>query len=148
MPPELEIAVDRADIVRFARECKGARFVHEGRHPEVGLDCAGVPIWIWHRLGLPPIAPAGYGRSPRPRTMTAILEEHLQRIAPRDAGVADVLHMAWKEVPQHLAVITELAPVPRILHSCESLGGCSEHRYDSFWRARVRAAYRFPGVAA
>lgn len=135
------ILIARTDIVGYARECLGASFRHEGRTLD-GIDCVGIILWAWHRAGLPDYSPGGYGRSPNPRRMTAQLDEKMQRISIAEATVADVWHLAWKDQPQHLAILTPLG----IIHSYEAAGRVIEHPIDQQWRARVRHAYRFPGV--
>lgn len=127
-------------VLELARECLGTPFRHQGRWPGIGLDCVGVVLHVWHGLGLPRYERADYGRSPNPRRMIAELDAHLECIAPGQAGVGDVYHMAWREQPQHLAILTPVG----LLHAYAGAGQVIEHTIDDAWRARVRGAYRFP----
>lgn len=133
----------RGLIVALARECLGTVFRHQGRIPGVGMDCVGVVIHCWHGLGLPRYERADYGRNPHPARMCAELDRMLEPLSIPEADVGDVLHMAWGRQPQHLAVIS----TDGLIHAYEGAGRVVEHAFDATWRGRVRAAYRFPGVA-
>lgn len=130
-------------VIALAEACLGTPFRHQGRVPGVGLDCVGVVIHVYNALGLPFYVRSDYGVSPNPRRMIAELETHLTRIPIPEARVGDVLHMAWRNLPQHLAILTPVG----ILHGYQTAGRVVEHPMDAAWRSRVRGAYRFPEVA-
>lgn len=129
-------------IVAHARECYGTIFRHQGRLPGVGMDCVGVVLHVWHRIGLPPYKNANYGRSPHPSRMTGELQKMLRPVPIGEIQNGDILHMAWGKHPQHLALVTDVG----IIHAYETIGRVVEHPLDDLWRSRVRAAYRFPEV--
>lgn len=54
-----------ADIIAHARACVGTPFLHQGRQPGLGLDCAGLVAIVAHGLGLSDYDHAGYARNAR-----------------------------------------------------------------------------------
>ena len=83
------------DIIAAALECMGTPFLHQGRVPGVGMDCAGVLVHCFKRLGLPHQDERGYPRTPFDGQLERILDSQpsLQRIALADAGPGDWLIM-------------------------------------------------------
>ena len=102
----------------------------------------GVLIYVARKLSLSTFDTTTYGRSPRPDRMREILKREMVEIEINQAVIGDVFHMAWRRIPQHVALLTDVG----ILHCHEASGGVIEHPMDAEWRGRVRAAYRFPGV--
>jgi cell wall-associated NlpC family hydrolase len=131
-----------ADIVRTAREYLGTPFKHQGRSKTRGIDCAGLVIGVAHELGLSDFDSADYPRQPDGHKMRAAIEGQLERVALNAMQPGDVLLIRFSQFPQHLAILTDYG----IVHAHASVGRCVEHRLNDSWRARVVAAYRFPGL--
>ena len=128
----------RAQIVATARTWLGVPFQHQGRS-RAGVDCAGLLMAVAAERGLPVLEVTNYGRMPNPRRMGEELARQMDRIAVGQAGPGDALWLAWREQPQHLAIVTELG----IVHAYESIGRVVEQPLDQTWRGRVRGAFRF-----
>ena len=64
----------RSNFVEAAKSYTGTKFIHQGRTPHVGLDCAGVVICAAQEAGYDVDAPSVYRRIPRPATLIAALE--------------------------------------------------------------------------
>ena len=133
----------RTAIVREARVCLGTPFRHQGRRVGRGLDCVGLVAHVGRRLGLVNYDHLAYGRVP-PK---GALEQHLAaaglRKTPIDAAhLGDLYLIAFDRSPQHLAIKTDLG----IIHAYLAVRRVVEHRLDAAWRARVVAAYAFPGL--
>ena len=94
------------DIIAAASECMETPFRHQGRVPGVGLDCAGLLVHCFKRLGLPHQDERGYPRTPFDGQLERILDSQpsLQRIALADAGPGDWLIMRMSRDPQHIAL--------------------------------------------
>ena len=129
--------IDADDIVRTARRLLGVPYRHHGRDMR-GVDCLGVLIWTARELGLD--APEyDYTRNPSASRMRRLLDEHMQRIPLAEALRGDVLHAAYRAMPQHLLILTE---TDRVLHADSHAGRVVEHVLGGPWPGRVRAAYR------
>lgn len=85
-----------------------------------------------------------YGRLPNGHAMRRICDSHLRSIRLDDAQPGDVLLMAWRRYPQHLAIVVDHPQGLGVVHGYEAAGRVVEHRLDGIWRARIRAAYAFP----
>lgn len=130
------------NVVATARTYLGTPFLHQGRHPQVGLDCAGVVVCVARELGLENgFTEVPYGRRPHAGTLQRICDEHMDRIALYAPG--DVLLLAWESEPQHLGIATDIG----IVHSYAQARKVVEHCLDPTWRSRIRGAYRFRGIA-
>lgn len=133
------------DIVRYARECLGTPFVHQGRAVGRGLDCAGVLAHVMTRAGLPYEEMAGYPRTPYARMLEQVMDAQpsVVPVPVDEIRAGDFLLMRFSSEPQHLAVCAG----DTIIHAYESVGKCCEHRLASVWRARIVRAYRVSGGA-
>ncbi len=134
-----------AEIIAAARQCVGTPFRHQGRSIETGLDCAGVCVYVAFAIGLRPVDPVGYGRTPANGQLenTLDMQEFLVRLPNVDQRQpGDILLMRFLDDPQHIAVFCG----PTIVHAYESVGKCCEHIIDDKWARRIVRVYRFAGV--
>ena len=134
--------VTRQDIVSAARECLGTPFRHQGRRVSSGLDCAGVVIYVAHRLGISDFDTREYGRLPHEDKLKRHLTAHMDVVPNGSWREGDVLLLAFEREPQHLAIASDIG----MIHSYSLIGRCVEHRMDDKWKARIRGAFRFRGV--
>lgn len=135
--------------VEAAFELLDVPFRHQGRS-RLGVDCAGVLVHIFQRLGLPYQDEMGYPMNPYDGQLEKILDAQpsLSRISKSEAGANDVLIMRISKAPQHIAIHAgEIDGHPYIIHGSELHGKVAHHRLDDLWRARVIRAYRI-GVKA
>lgn len=133
------------EAVEIARACLGTPFLHQGRVPGLGLDCAGLLVHIFQALDLPHADAAGYPRSPYDGQLEKILDAQpsLRRIALAEAAAGDILAMRIERAPQHIAVHAGfIAGHAYIIHASELHGAVREHRLDALWSPRVMRAYR------
>jgi len=132
----------RDDVVNTALLAKG-------RVLGLGMDCAGLFVYICGALGLPHRDAIGYPRTPFGGELERQLDGQpsLRRI---DIGVAekgDILVMRMTKQPQHIAIHAgDESGYPCVIHASEMHGGVVHHRIDELWRARVVRAYRFEGL--
>jgi cell wall-associated NlpC family hydrolase len=138
-----------AEIVTIAREVIGSPYGHQGRVGGIALDCAGVPVYVAQRLGMPFDDITGYGRQPNPDEMRAILEKNLTRVTKADKQPGDVVWLKIGASPQHLGILGDY-PLGglSLIHATNGSGlkRVVEHRLDDAWARRVVAAWRFRGV--
>jgi len=97
--------IHRLDFADRVRSFVGTPFVHRGRSPGVGLDCAGVVVCALHDYGIesPDIR---YGTLPSPVDIEEGLGAIADRIAVEERRVGDVLTMHVKGRGEiHMGVI-------------------------------------------
>lgn len=127
-------------IINAARECKGTPFMHQGRRPGLGLDCAGLVRYPALRLGL--IKPEDdfiqYGREPNPLKMREILGQYLDPIERLEKGC--VIWFRVINLPQHLAVYTGGGIIHAVSTGPKKV---VEHCINSQWTDRIAGIYRY-----
>lgn len=137
------------DVVAAARETIGTPYQHQGRVNGLALDCAGVPVFVAKRFEVPLTDFTRYGRLPVPAEMRAALDAHLQRILVDEMRAGDVAWIRFEREPQHLAIVGDYVfGGLSLIHAYNGNGPgrVVEHRMDEHWRARIVAAWRYPGV--
>lgn len=136
------------EIVATALSFCGTPFVHQGRVPGVGMDCAGVPICSARAFGIvaADFDVTGYPDMPDGRSLRAFCDEYLEPIEIIEHGCVALVSWALGP-PQHLGIIDKTHKRPRMIHA-ENLRRkqvCSMPIL--FSRAmRLVQAYRIPGV--
>lgn len=131
----------RSELTAAALSMVGTPFHAQGRLPGVGLDCIGVVVCVAKACGIPVQDKAAYPMRPNGE-----LREHLnkQMVRVRDEPQeGDVLLMSFAGEPHHVAMMIDGG---RIVHAYATVRKCVVQSFTDHWRAKVRAAYRFPGV--
>ena len=162
----------RSAVVAEARAWIGTPYHHQASVKGVGCDCLGLVRGVWRALlGTEPEAIPGYssdwGEAGGQETMLAAARRHLIEIEPGAAGPGDVLvfRMRRGRMAKHAGIVAArslLAPSPNpsprgggeqaegaslsFIHAQEG-GPVCEVALSPWWRARVAAAFAFPGVA-
>jgi hypothetical protein len=104
---------------------------------------------IARELGLSEFDVSRYARRPDGRSLKAICDEQMRRIAFADVSSGDVILFRIEHDPQHLALVGDYhagglslihAYAPRPIHKVV------EFRLDAWWSHRVVQAYALPGV--
>ena len=124
----------------IARSLLGVRWVHQGRNPDVGLDCAGLLIVAYGESDTP-----DYGRDPHEGKLEA---EITARVGPPLPDCSDIRHgdivaMAYAGPVRHCGMIaTGDDGRLNLIHTDSRLGALTEHPLDSKWVRRVRIVWR------
>lgn len=143
--------ITRAAWVATVLRCEGTPYLHQGRAPGIGLDCAGPLIWAARETGLrgAEFDVNGYPRQPD-GSLQPYLEAELERV-PREAlGLGDVVLNAYRlGPPRHLAIIVgEAWGQWVLLHASSDTGRVQRERLQYERRFyRYVAGYHVPGVA-
>lgn len=138
MPKSDQSASRHQAAVNRARQLLGLPWVHQGRNPELGIDCAGLVIESGLAAGVPVVAPADYGRVVHPSVLIDSLRRYCNEVDKTDLQPGDVLLMAWRRVPQHLGVYIGN---DFFIHAYEKQG-VVEQQLIPFWRERIVSVYR------
>jgi cell wall-associated NlpC family hydrolase len=139
-------------IVAEARKLTGTAFYHAGRD-EHGIDCAGLILACWHRLGLTDWDDRGYA----PGSDGERLEQGLKRFCvridlpgenslsraspPFQIEPGDVLLFALRGHPVHIALATGEGTM---IHAVEApVGKVVEVPLDERWRQLLVGVWRW-----
>lgn len=136
--------VTRHEIVTCARAYLGCPYRHQGRI-RAGLDCIGLAIAVCHDLGLGDFDFQAYSREPDGVTLQAEIEKVCTPILEYQPG--DLLIFRIRRLPQHCGIATDLMGGIGLIHAYQSIGKVAEHALTDWWKERIIAAYKLPGVS-
>lgn len=132
-------------IASAARSYVGTPFVHHGRRPGVGLDCAGVAFCAAWDAGLAVADERAYGKLPKPDFLLDMLSQRCNRIKEHERLPGDVLLFTYgKGNPAHFAVLEH---DDRIVHALELKRKVLCVPLGPAWRERLHSYWRFKGVS-
>lgn len=143
-------APTRAAILAEARAWLGTPYQHQASARQAGCDCLGLIRGVWRSLyGAEPETPPAYTPDWAERcgteTLHAAARRHLCEIPIPRAAPGDVLLFRMHQAAplKHAAILVE---GDHIIHAYWGRA-VVESRLNAFWRARLAAAFSFPGVA-
>lgn len=140
-----------ADRLAVARNFLRVPFLHQGRNPDVGVDCVGLGVLYLRTLGIDVRDRTTYDRNP-----DGTLRDELVRVmgAPiaeghgcwKHAQPGDVLSLRFanlSRVPErHVAIASELYGQPAMIHADSREKRVVEHPMDARWQRRVIGVWR------
>jgi cell wall-associated NlpC family hydrolase len=137
----------RADIVATARKALETPWVHQGRLPVVGLDCAGLVLWAAGQNGMrPKNEPPPYPRNAKWDEFVGYFRRELTEIDWRSAREGSVLIFRQHIFPCHCGIMTVAGQDPFFIHSYLLRKRVVEERYTRQWQLSTVAAFDYPGV--
>lgn len=93
-------------VVACARSFLGTKFKHQGRVPNVGLDCVGLLIAVAKVMDFKWTDRRGYARCPDGVTLMHALDEVMDRASEPAVGRV-VMFEHYKGLPYHVGIITD-----------------------------------------
>lgn len=123
-----------------ARSLLGTPWVHQGRNPAVGIDCAGLLLVAFGAHD-----DTAYGRDPSHGLFEERLIVHLGEPVAGEpqAGDAVLLGFAERGAGRHVGIIADGADGRlSIIHTDSVIGRVVEHPFDAKWQRRVRLVFR------
>lgn len=136
-------------VVLAARRWVGTPYRHQASMAGVGSDCLGLVRGVYRELfgaepELPPAYTPDWAEACRAETLADAARRHLIEIAPAAAEPGDVLLFAFspRSPAKHCAI--QVAP-GRMIHAYDP-HPVAEVSIVPWWRARLRFAFRFPGI--
>jgi len=128
-------------VIDRARSYVGTPFIHQGRRPGVGLDCAGlIECAVKDCGGVGFDYPLTYPSVPKPGLVAHILDMLLPTGPVRPGAVLLLCRKSRPKLTTHLALLTE---VGTIIHADAGKKRVVEH-VPSGWV--VSQSYMLPGV--
>jgi cell wall-associated NlpC family hydrolase len=132
----------RAKFISAVKSYIGTPFHHQGRLPQVGLDCAGVVVCAAKECGIAVDDQQGYARTPANGMLEQAVFAHCERITLMDTVDGDILLFKFLREPQHLAVYAE----GKLIHAYSSVGKVIENSFDDTWKRRLVGCFRLKGL--
>lgn len=138
----------REALVAAAEECLGTPFLHQGRKPRVGLDCAGLLLAVAASVGIQQVdyPRRNYSRFP-------LLGDHLRAFVagqtnpiPVEEARPGSIYLFWihrEGLPQHLGM--HVAP-DLMIHAWSDAGAVVQSHLGPYWSARITGVFDFRGV--
>lgn len=123
----------------------GTPWHRNARCKGVGADCIGVVAGVALELGLPIRYRSDYSQTPD-GSLQRELAAQLTRLERLETGA--VLMMTFTRLPHHVAIYTGAGAAPGLVHAYAQVRRCVFSPWDDYWRDKVRAIYRLPGVSA
>lgn len=143
--------ISRKAILTEARSWIGTPYQHQASAKGAGCDCLGLVRGVWRALwgDEPEIAPPytpDWAEAQGAETLLAAAARHLVRVPIEAAAPGDVLlfRMDARAPVKHCAILDE---GDRIVHAYWGRA-VVRSRLAPWWRARLAAAFQFPGVDA
>ncbi|HVY87142.1 MAG TPA: NlpC/P60 family protein [Caulobacterales bacterium] len=143
--------IARGALLAEAREWIGTPYQHQASAKHAGCDCLGLVRGVWRALygEEPEAAPAytpDWAERAGAETLLRAARTHLSPVSLEETAPGDVLLFRMHaEAPiKHCAILDEQA---RIIHAYWGRA-VVRSRLAPWWRARLAAAFAFPGVAA
>jgi cell wall-associated NlpC family hydrolase len=127
-------------------------FRDKGRTIGSGVDCVGVPICVGMALGIAEAFEANqersYPRVPNGWRLRDQLDRFMDRLPSKhDAKPGDVLLIAWRRYPLHVAMrAPDRGSFRYVVHATEEIGKVAHHILNQEWEDRVILAYRYRGL--
>lgn len=133
-------------VVIVARWCLDTPFMHQGRLPGVGLDCAGLVVVTLNAVGIEVRDYRGYGRVPNEGRLRRAIDGQpcLEPVEIAKAEAGDIVLVRFGREPTHIGILT--GP-QQIIHAYEQIGRVVEHRLDEIWQTQIVGAWRARGEA-
>jgi NlpC/P60 family putative phage cell wall peptidase len=140
----------RSAIVAEARSWIGTPYHHQASVKGVGCDCLGLVRGVWRELvGREPEAVPSYssdwGEASAEEAMLAAARRHMIEIDAAEAAAGDVL--VFRMRPGRVAKHAGISAGASFIHAQEG-GPVCEVPLSPWWRARIAAAFVFPGALA
>ena len=129
-------------MIAAARGCLSTPFHHQGRTPQIGLDCIGLVIVALRASGMAINDRTDYGRRPNGQSLENALVAHsAERVDSITAG--DILLFRYDGQPQHVALATS---VTTMIHSFAPARKVVETNIGDYWQRRLVGIYRFEEI--
>jgi len=139
----------RSEIVKEAEGWIGTKWQHQQATKQVACDCAGLARGVYANLTGTQVEimdyPATWHLFKKEERLYETCKEIMDEIRLSDIKAGDILLFAFRPsfVCHHLGIYTGKGT---FIHSDMDAGKVIVSRLDSFWKSRLRCAFRFREV--
>lgn len=143
---QVQAPIKRAEIQEEARKLIGVKWRHQGRTPEVGVDCAGAVVVVARNLNISSYDSTDYHRNPLNDSFVQHFQANMKRKKITDRRVGDVLLFRDKMFSCHSGFLTMKNGVEHIVHAYALRKKVIEEPLNDDWRSRITYCFEFYGV--
>lgn len=123
-----------ASVAKHARSFVGTKFVHQGRVPGAGLDCAGVCVCSYRQAGYPIADYSSYSSIPRESCALEYLDRNLRRLSGPAEGAVVLLAFKGMREANHMGIIDG----DSVITGDRGAGRINRSRIDS-WQGTIHS---------
>lgn len=137
----------RLDIA--ARKYIGVPFRHQGRNPDIGIDCVGFLVVSAIACGLHNLVAhdfTGYARNPAHGALESRLRAAFGSPISSSPIPGDVVSISYHGQTRHVAIVGERNGRLTLIHTASNVGRVVEHGLTDQWRSRITGIYRLEAV--
>lgn len=140
--------ITRAQVIACAKSFVGTPFAHQGRRKGYEADCVGLVMMVGKELGVMDVLDqyTDYGPEPHGDLVYQCCVKHLVPRPLSQYKPGMVLSIRCMLQPCHVAIAAELFGQPSMIHAYNVADKVTENSIDMKWRARLFAAFDYPGV--
>lgn len=137
----MTLSVAARSYLRWGLLGRPVPFLHQGRNPDIGIDCIGLLVLACRDCGIPVMDVTSYGRNPVNGELERQLRLHFG--PPKDSIQADdFVTIDYKGATRHVAIVGHHPDGLSLIHTSMSHGRVTEHRIDRKWTRRITGVYR------
>jgi cell wall-associated NlpC family hydrolase len=138
--------INRETIQEQARKYLGIPWRHQGRNPDVGIDCAGLVVLIAKDLGLSNYDAVNYHRNPMNDAFIRHFADNMEKRRIVDRKMGDVVLFKDKMFSCHSGIVTFKNGQEHLLHAYAKRKQVIEEPFTEEWRKKISYCFRFHGV--
>jgi len=131
-------------FVAYARELIGTPFHHQGRVPQVGIDCAGTVVIPANRAGFKIEDQSNYAHIPDGYFLEAV-KKHCNLVEFKDLQLGDLVMFKFEKEAQHIGIVSSIEPL-MMIHAWAQLNRknskVTENSIDTYWLTKLSGCYR------
>jgi cell wall-associated NlpC family hydrolase len=130
-------------IASAAASYAGTPFVHLGRVPGVGLDCAGVVFCAAWQAGLELEDARNYGKIPQANYLLEMLSARCRNLDGESPRPGDVVLFQFSSLPMHFGILLN---DNRMAHALEGRRRVLVGPMGSAWESKLHSCWRLMGA--
>ena len=131
------------EVVEVARSLLNTPYQHQGRKPQIGVDCIGVIMVTAHTLDLFQFDFNNYSRD-ADGTLETEVKKHCEPLPKLELGALALFKIS--ALPHHCGIITRYRKGWGLLHAYQNVGRVKEHELIDWWQNRLVGLYALPNV--
>lgn len=136
-----------ADVIAAARLMIGTPWRHQGRVPNVALDCAGLVLAVGHKLGVTEFDTVAYQREAAPDQFVRYFKEHGKEIPLAAIHPGAVVALRDNKYPCHCGIIGSNVHGLTLIHAFARRRRVVEEQLTRQWMMLTVGVFEYPGIS-
>lgn len=136
-----------ADVVAAARLMIGTPWRHQGRVPNVALDCIGLVLVVGYKLDLTAFNTVAYQRDAAPEMFMSMFRTHGKEIPLAAIHPGAVVALRDNKYPCHCGIIGSNVHGLTLIHAFARRRRVVEEQLTRDWLMLTEGVFEYPGVS-